>query len=158
MNIRPVSEPTEALLKLNNDHAKELSLLTEAAFGELLRESFYASCVNEADALLIAFDENAKYDNPNYRWFLERYKKFVYIDRVVTAAAARGRGYGRALYEDLFQKARKAGHEVVTCEINVLPPNPVSDAFHQSFGFEPIGQAELFGAEKTVRYWAKSLQ
>ncbi|TIP69850.1 MAG: GNAT family N-acetyltransferase, partial [Mesorhizobium sp.] len=72
---------------------------------------------------------------PNFLWFRERYPRFVYVDRVVVAGEARGRGHARRLYEDLFDHALRAGQTIVTCEVNAEPPNPASDAFHAALGF-----------------------
>lgn len=147
----------EALRKLNNDHARELSHADEDRFRLLLERSFFAAAVNEADAFLIAFDQNADYDSQNFLWFRERFLKFVYIDRVVTDAAARGLGHGAALYQALFEKARSAGHTLVVCEVNEYPPNPASDAFHARLGFVQAGSAELPDGGKRVRYFVKEL-
>ncbi|WP_035178712.1 MULTISPECIES: GNAT family N-acetyltransferase [Acidocella] len=145
-----------ALLTLNNEHAQELSAADEARFALLLERAFYAASINDSEALLIAFDQDADYDSPNFLWFKQRFLKFVYIDRVVTAKAARGRGHGVALYDALFQQARLAGHTIAVCEVNEDPPNPASDAFHARFGFSLAGQAKLPNG-KAVRYFVKTL-
>ena len=67
------------------------------------------SLVGVADALLLTFDQAADYDSPNFLWFRERYPAFVYVDRVVVADSARGRGLARALYDDLFAAALDGG-------------------------------------------------
>ena len=143
------------LLALNNTFAAELSFLTPEKAAQLVAQAFMAASVGEADALLLAFDQDAAYDNPNFAWFKLRFPRFVYVDRVVVAEAARGRGLARALYLALF--ARAAGYERVVCEINLDPPNPASDAFHAGLGFEAVGSAVLPGAGKTVRYFSKAL-
>ncbi len=142
---------------LNNDHAEELSYADADRFGLLLERSFFAAAINNTEAFLIAFDQNADYDSPNFLWFRDRFLKFVYIDRVVTAPAARGRGHAVALYDALFQAARKAGHTLAVCEVNVDPPNPASDAFHARLGFIAAGNATLPDGVKKVRYFARSL-
>jgi hypothetical protein len=38
----------------------------------------------------LAFDQHARYDSPNFLWFGARYPRFVYVDRIVVAASARG--------------------------------------------------------------------
>lgn len=156
-SLSAASPAFEALRKLNNDHARELSQADEDRFRLLLERSFFAAAINEADAFLIAFDQNADYDSPNFCWFRDRFLKFVYIDRVVTNAAARGRGHGAALYEALFQEARSAGHTLAVCEVNEHPPNPASDAFHARLGFVQVGRAALPDGGKTVRYFVKEL-
>jgi hypothetical protein len=143
----------EALLGLNNAHAVELSLLDAEGLERLVGEAFAARRAKPADALLIAFDQDAAYDSPNFLWFRERYERFVYVDRVVTAAAARGRGLAGRLYRDLVEQARAAGHRSIVCEVNSDPPNPGSEAFHRAFGFRPVGEARLANG-KTVTYLA----
>ena len=74
-----------ALLALNNEHARELSWADGARFRHLVAVAFFAERVGFADAFLIAFDQGANYDSPNFLWFRSRYSRFVYVDRVVTA-------------------------------------------------------------------------
>ena len=147
----------EALLALNNAHAVELSWLEPEKLAHLVAEAFVARRVGVADALLLTFDQGADYDSVNYLWFRERYPAFVYVDRVVVADSARGRGLARALYADLFAAAKAAGHERIVCEVNSDPPNPASDAFHAALGFQVVGTAEIHGGKKTVTYLERVL-
>ena len=151
--IPPEAEP--AVLALNNAHAAELSWLDREDLRRLLAQSFHARRIGEADAFLLALDQGADYDSPNYAWLRARFPRFVYVDRVAVAASARGRGHARTLYADLVRQAEAAGHTVVLCEVNQDPPNPASDALHASLGFSPIGTATIHGGRKTVRYLAR---
>ena len=155
--ISPGSALGNKLLALNNSHARELSWLEPERLDHLVREAFYARRIGDLDAFLIAFDQDARYDSPNFLWFRQRYPRFVYVDRIVTAASARGRGYAQQLYFDLFERAARASHERVACEINLSPPNPGSDAFHAALGFAEVGSAAIHGGAKTVRYLARAL-
>jgi predicted GNAT superfamily acetyltransferase len=155
--VSPGTTLSAALLALNNAHAQELSWLEPERLEHLVREAFYARRIGDLDAFLIAFDQDARYDSPNFLWFRQRYPRFVYVDRIVTAASARGRGYAQQLYFDLFEQAARAGHERVACEINLSPPNPGSDAFHAALGFAEVGSAAIHGGAKTVRYLARAL-
>lgn len=146
-----------ALLALNNAHALELSWLEPERFTKLVSEAFLARRAGVADALLLAFDQDADYDSVNFLWFRDRFDRFVYVDRVVVADAARGRGLARRLYDDLFAAARAAGHARIVCEVNSDPPNPASDAFHAALGFVPVGTAKIHGGEKTVTYLERVL-
>jgi predicted GNAT superfamily acetyltransferase len=146
-----------ALLTLNNAHAVELSWLEPERLAHLVAEAFVARRVGVADALLLTFDQAADYDSPNFVWFRERYPAFVYVDRVVVADGARGRGLARRLYDDLFAAAKAAGHERIVCEVNADPPNPASDAFHAALGFVPVGTAAIHGGKKTVTYLERVL-
>jgi predicted GNAT superfamily acetyltransferase len=102
-------------------------------------------------------DQDADYASPNFQWFRARYPRFVYVDRIVVAPSARGRGYARLLYRDLFEHALRAGHERVVCEVNSRPPNPESDGFHAALGFAEIGSANIHNGSKAVRYLLRAL-
>ena len=95
--------------------------------------------------------------NPNFNWFKEHRESFVYIDRIIVAASARGQGLARMLYGDLFGAAQQAGQDRVVCEVNIEPPNPASVAFHAAMGFAGVGQATIHNGTKTVRYFEKTL-
>jgi len=147
----------QALLALNNAHARELSWLEPARLQHLIEQAFLARRIGDLDAFLLAFDQDADYDSPNFRWFCARYPRFVYVDRIVVAASARGQGCARRLYRDLFEHATGAGHERVVCEVNSRPPNPASDAFHATLGFVEVGSASIHDDSKTVRYLSHTL-
>lgn len=156
--IQPIGSADRArVLALNNAHALETSFLDDAKLARMLDEAFLATRIGDVDAFLIVFDEKADYDSPNFEWFRARYPAFVYVDRIVTGPEARGKGYARALYQDLFEKAAARGHDRVVCEVNLDPPNPVSDAFHAALGFVDVGRQLLQGSGKTVRYLSKNI-
>ena len=148
---------TRALLALNTAFETELSPLDADRLRDLAAMAFAARRIGEAEALLIAFDQDAAYDSPNFLWFRRRFARFVYVDRIVVAAEARGRGHARRLYADLFALARGAGHDQIVCEVNAQPPNPGSDAFHAALGFRPVGAGAVPGRGKTVTYLRRSL-
>jgi predicted GNAT superfamily acetyltransferase len=143
---------SEALLALNNAYAQELSWLEPDRLRRLVGEAFLARRVGDVDAMLLTFDQDADYDSPNFLWFRSRFPRFVYVDRIVVAAHARGNGLARRLYLDLFEHARRAGHDRVVCEVNSEPPNPASDAFHADLGFNQVGKGLIHGGSKTVSY------
>jgi uncharacterized protein len=148
-----------AILSLNNTHAKETSALDDASLKTLLDMAFYARGIDRgATALLIALEYNAAYVSPNFMWFKASRESFVYIDRIIVSISARGQGIARVLYEDLLAAAKRAGHDRVVCEVNIEPPNPVSEAFHVAMGFEEVGQATIHNGTKTVRYFEKMLR
>ena len=141
-------------LDLNNRHATEFSLLTLDGLKQLAALARHAKWCPGETGFLIALDERADYPNPNFDWFRTRYAQFVYVDRVVVDEARRGQGLARRLYEDLFRTTDRA---LVVCEVNIMPPNPVSDAFHANLGFSAVGSALLPDRRKTVRYLCKRL-
>lgn len=88
---------------------------------------------------IIALTPDAPYTSPNFLWFRERYPSFLYVDRIAVAAPWRRQGLGRALYESTAEHARALGLPWVTCEVNLVPPNPESIDFHLRIGFERAG-------------------
>jgi uncharacterized protein len=147
----------ESILALSAFHEIETSPLTRDKLIQMRAEAFHSATEGGGrDGYLICFDQDADYNSVNFLWFKARYPRFVYIDRVVVAAHARGRGIARRFYEGLFDQARAAGHDHVVCEINLTPPNPGSLAFHAALGFTQVGQADL-GPNKRVSYQAFTL-
>ena len=140
------------ILALNNEHATELSWLDSGRLAALVSRAFHARCIGDAEAFLLALDERAEYDSPNFRWFRERYQSFGYVDRRAVASAARGRGHARRLYADLIGRTAASGRRIIGCEVNFEPPNPASDALHAALGFSEVGRAVIGGGSKTVRY------
>lgn len=155
--LSPAAE--QQILALNAAHEQETSPLDKAALHRLISGSWHLGLAGRdgQDGFLIALDEtHPDYTSPNYLWFKARYPRFVYIDRVIIAPAARGQGVARALYDAMFQRATAEGVPLIGCEVNSHPPNPASDAFHAALGFACIGEAALPGGVKQVRYLAVS--
>ncbi len=64
-----MSDATTGVLALDNAYATELSWLDPKRLNMLLDQAFYARRIGDAEAFLLAFDEQAAYDSPNYLWF-----------------------------------------------------------------------------------------
>ena len=156
--IQPITAAFEpAVLALNNEHAAELSLLGAKRLSHLLAQSFAGWRIGSLEAFMIGFDQDADYDSENFLWFRERFPRFAYDDRIAVARISRGRGHARRLCQHFFEAARQAGHSIVTAEVNSDPPNPASDAFHAALGFEVVGEAEIYGGERRVRYFSRRI-
>ena len=161
MNIRTASTADfPDLLRLNEESEHFLSPLTLARLEMLFHEAAYRRVV-ETDrkvvAFLLAFREGCTYDSPNYRWFIEHYGRFLYIDRVVVSESVQGRGVGKLLYDDIFTFARETDAQRLTCEFDIDPPNEVSRRFHERYGFNEVGTQAVAGGKKTVSLQAVSL-
>lgn len=155
--LRPIEDSDVPwILALNAENEEATSPLDAARLRLMLGDAFHARAAGASDGFIIPFDQSSAYRSENYLWFRERYPRFVYVDRVIVAASARRTGLARALYEHVFDAARRAGRQTVGGEVNVVPPNPASDAFHNSLGFVEVGRATL-GNGKTVRYLIKDL-
>ncbi len=142
-----------ALLALNAESVHFLSPLDAARLRRLHTQAAYHRVVEmqgRVAAFLLALREGADYDSPNYRWFAQRYPRFLYVDRVVVARAAQGQGLGAKLYDDIIAVAAASGVAQLTCEFDLDPPNPASARFHQRHGFHEVGTQWLGAGKKQV--------
>jgi predicted GNAT superfamily acetyltransferase len=146
-----------ALLRANNEVARETSLLAPERFDQMIAWASVATFIAPDKAFLLAFAHTDEFDGGHFKWFASRYDRYLYIDRIVVAEGERGRGHGRMLYEDLFTRAEGLGQDRIVCEVNRQPPNPQSEAFHAALGFEEVGRATINDGAKTVRYLARRL-
>jgi uncharacterized protein len=146
------------VLALNDAVSDMTSPLDAPRLRRLLDWASLAPGIVEADGSLLAFligmAPGSGYDSPNYRWFNDRMTSFAYVDRVVVAPAAQGRGLARRLYAAFADHADRRRLGPLVCEVNLTPPNPASDAFHAALGFSEAGRADL-GRDKSVRYLAR---
>lgn len=154
-NIMPAD--LAALLALNNAEAERVNALTEAGLKSLLASAFAARITTDGQGFLIAFDHATPPQGPNHAWFTARESYFAYVDRVVVAPAARGRGVARALYGDLARMALAEQTHLLVCEVNLDPPNPESMAFHETLGFTACGEATDRRNGKRVQYMRKAI-
>ena len=103
-----------------------------------------------AAGFVLALAPGAEYASENYRWFSTHVPGSLYVDRIVVAPDAHGRGLGRSLYAAVDDRARELGLGVVTCEVNLEPPNPQSLAFHERLGFQRVGEQATKGGSVVV--------
>jgi predicted GNAT superfamily acetyltransferase len=152
--IRDSSEADfAALLRLNLESEHFLSPLTLPRLQALHAQAWYRRVIclgGMVQGFLLALREGADYDSPNYQWFAAHYPEFLYVDRIVIGAAARGRRFGVLLYEDLIARAREGGCSRITCEFDIDPPNEASRRFHEHFGFHEVGRQRVAGGKKAV--------
>jgi uncharacterized protein len=158
MNVREMAAADwSAVLELNEASVRELSPLDEARLRSILGLAHAALVVErdgEVAAFAIAIAPGTAYDSANYRWFAERYERFLYLDRIAVGAAHRRHGLGALLYDAMEQTARPFGQMV--CDVNVEPRNDASLGFHAARGYEDIGRLE-HGGVKTVALMRKRL-
>jgi uncharacterized protein len=112
---------------------------------------------NQAAGFILVMKDHAAYENDNFHWFTLCYQSFLYVDRIVVGKDYQSRGIGLLLYEDLFSFARQAKIGIITCEININPPNEKSLAFHRKIGFQEIGSRFIDHKKKQVSMQAKLL-
>lgn len=146
-------EDFEEILRINAESVHFLSPLTQDRLKHLDEESAIHLVATEDEKVLgfcLAFREAADYDSINYLWFGEHYKKFLYIDRVVVDVNERKKGLGNRFYKEIFKRGKEIKVPIVTAEIDVSPPNPISLEFHKKFGFHEVGKQEVAEGTKVV--------
>lgn len=157
-DVRP--DDHAAVFRLNQSEVPHVGTLTPEKLVALAAQSIRFRVAEAADGrlagFLIAMDERSTYASPNYLWFRERYPRFVYVDRIAVDPAFRRAGLGRALYADIeaWVRGRAPG---VGCEVNLLPPNPGSMAFHARVGFAQVGTQEYEDGAKAVAMLLKPI-
>lgn len=159
--IRDVrSSDLENVLAINNSEVPHVSEISMDDLRTLREQSCYFR-VAEKDSkelmgFLLALDENAKYQSPNFLFFKAKYSHFVYIDRVALSKPFQGMGVGKRLYDDLLSEKNNST-PILSCEVNIRPPNPASMEFHRKLGFTEVATQETEAGKKTVSLLVKTL-
>jgi predicted GNAT superfamily acetyltransferase len=141
-----------AVLALNNSATPNVNELSDGEFAWITSHADYFRVAEDAaglTAFVIALRPGLAYWSLNYRWFADRGGSFIYLDRIVVDERARGTGVGRAMYDDLDRFAR-GRWPCITLEVNLMPPNPGSLAFHERLGFTQVGVRQEEGGTKAV--------
>jgi uncharacterized protein len=152
MHLRPARDADNAaILALNAASVDSLSPLDEAGLRRLRPIALRADVVEvdgEVAAFVLVLGPSSDYDSDNYRWFLQRFDDFCYLDRIVVGERWRRRGIGRMVYDAMEQVALT--HRRLTCEVNAEPPNHASLAFHAARGYVEVGRLDHGGGKVTA--------
>ena len=149
----------EDILALNQasvPHVSSLELSDIAWFASHASYFRVARVDDELAGFLIGLGPGLDYASPNYRYFCRRHDAFGYVDRVVIAAALRRSGVGSQLYDD-YAATLRGFVPVMTCEVNLRPPNAGSVAYHERHGFMRVATQETEGGSKEVALMEKRL-
>lgn len=153
-DIRPLAVgDLPAVRRLNAQNVPEVGPLDRD------REQFFLS--DDVTAWVVTLDgslggwfvgmfDGVAYASPNYRWFSREYDRFAYIDRIALAPDARGRGLADAIYDRWTQVAMDAGRTRLCAEVNTVPANPRSLAFHRRRGFLQVAEEAPYGGVERV--------
>lgn len=108
-------------------------------------------------ALLVGLNgPDTPYRSLNYEWFSERYERFLYVDRVVVDPLAYRLGVGRSFYTAFIDT--REDHTHLCAEVNTIPRNDRSLAFHDAMGFDDLGERSDQGSDHTVRMYSLPLR
>lgn len=130
------------MLALNERNVTALAPMDEARLRELegFADRFDVVEVDGAFAgFVVTFGPGTQYDSENYRWFADRYgDDFYYLDRIVLDDRFRRRGLGTFVYDEV-EAVAKSRHRLAL-EVNLVPRNDVSLAFHRGRGYVEVGR------------------
>jgi predicted GNAT superfamily acetyltransferase len=141
-DLRPLRETDIAdVLALNQANVTELSPLDEPGLQDLrkLADRFDVLDVEGGfGGFVVTFAPGAPYDSENYRWFSARHRRFYYLDRVVLHERYRRHGFGTFMYDEIERVAAPYGR--LALEVNLVPRNEPSLAFHERRGYVEVGR------------------
>ena len=135
----------DAALELNNANAPAVGEIDRTTLEFLIEHSLYAFAIGieTLHAFCITFAPGAPYTSVNYQWFSKKYSDFVYLDRIVVSKKMRNQTLGAKLYTAIEQRMLKDRcAPLLTCEVNLKPPNIGSIRFHDRIGFREVGQQD----------------
>jgi predicted GNAT superfamily acetyltransferase len=156
-DLRPLRDTDVAdVLGLNEANVSKLAAMDEAKLHEL-REIADRFDVLDLDGafggFVITFAAGAPYDSDNYRYFSGRHRRFYYLDRIVLHEQFRRQGFGGYVYDEIERVA--APYSRICLEVNLVPRNEPSLAFHARRGYVEVGR--LGDQEHLVSMLEKSL-
>ena len=141
--LRPLHDrDVEQVLALNHRNVEALAPMDADRLRLLTRWADRFDVLEEDGAFagfVITFAAGSAYDSENYRWFTERHAHgFYYLDRIVLHEDFRRRGLGGFVYDELEDVARRHGR--LALEVNLVPRNDASLAFHAARGYREVGR------------------
>lgn len=150
LEIVALNDP-QLLLELNNAAIPDINRL-DITRAEWLVQHVVTPGLARLDAqpagMIAVLSEDCGYASDYYRWFTDRYENFLYIDRVIVAPWARGRGIARRLYQEIERIAQERRMAIVA-DVYSEPPNVPSLNLHRAMGYQEIG-TQAFPAEQKV--------
>lgn len=148
----------EAVLALNEASVPHVNSLTLQDMQWFLENAPYFRLIrgDRLAGFLIGLGPGLDYGSLNYRYFCEKYEVFGYVDRVAVAAESQRLGIASRLYED-YAATLRGFAPVMTCEVNLRPPNEGSLVYHERHGFKRVATQETEGGSKLVALMEKRL-
>jgi hypothetical protein len=141
-DLRPLRDTDVAdVLALNEANVSKLAPMDEARLHELrtMADRFDVVDLDGAfGGFVVTFAAEAPYDSENYRWFSGRHRRFYYLDRIVLHEEHRRRGLGGFVYDEVERVA--APYSRLCLEVNLVPRNDASLAFHAARGYVEVGR------------------
>lgn len=140
--LRPLRDAdVPDVLALNEANVMMLAPLDEGELRRLqgLSDRFDVVDVEgEFAGFVVTMTAGGEYDSPYYRWFEEFIDGFYYLDRIVLSPRHRRLGLGGFVYDEMERAATPYGR--MCLEVNLIPRNDASLAFHASRGYVELGR------------------
>ena len=157
INVSNYSElELNAIFDLNQLNTPEVGSLESLDYlKKLIELSAYNLLVLKCEEIvgfIICMREGSTYGSENYKFFTQRLKKFLYVDRVVVDERHRRSGLGKAIYQDIFAYVNDKNLPIAL-EVNTEPVNQPSLKFHEKMGFEKVGSKDF--DDHSVAYFLK---
>jgi predicted GNAT superfamily acetyltransferase len=158
IQIREVTDDDfPQILKLNQGAVPQVNAVDLDALRWFEQEAAYFRVAKAGGGLagfLIAVAHDSGYASKYFRWFCERYDRFIYVDRVVVAESARGKRIAWRLFEDVERVAGERACPLVS-DVYSRPPNQISLAFHDKYGFLTVGAQQVDDGAREVAKFLK---
>ena len=152
------SEDLEAIRAINQENIPEVSDIESIErLRQLIEWSSHLIIVrgSEIVGFIILMQENQDYESLNYDFFNKKGEPFLYVDRVAIQENYQRKGLGKLIYNKVIEIGKKLDVNI-TCEVNTIPRNTPSLAFHAGFGFEEVGTKNY--GDHSVVYLTKFLR
>ena len=150
----------DKIIKINELSVPAVNSISRNKFEWFIKNSIYFKLIEsssyEIKGFLLALNQEINYESLNYKWFKQRNKKFVYVDRIAILDKFKRIGLGRMLYQDL-ETSVKSDYDIITCEYNLKPMNYESEKFHKSTGFMQVGELITDSGNKEVALMLKEI-
>ncbi|HJL79026.1 MAG TPA: GNAT family N-acetyltransferase, partial [Candidatus Marinimicrobia bacterium] len=115
INLRQYDESLfEFVLEANNMNKPKVGAVDKKKLQSLIDQTNYCKVAFYNDTpggFLLCLPEKISYDSKNYEWVSERYKNFIYIDRIAVIKDFQNKKLGTALYSDLVNYSKKEQYD-----------------------------------------------
>lgn len=155
---RIVKSDFDNVLELNASSVPHVNLIDAEQLQWFVEHAAFAATAKidgTFGGFMIGLRPGTRYGSENYRWFVESFEDFAYIDRIAVSPWARRRGVAEKLYQ-AFERSQP-GVPRLTCEVNIKPPNVASTDFHTRLGFRRVGSISSSDGSKQVALMEKPL-
>ena len=146
----------DQIWSINQENIPEVgSVANLERLNQLIDWSSHLLVIREQEiaGFIILMRENQDYDSLNYDFFNSQNYPFLYVDRIAIKEGHRRQGLGKMIYEKTIDIANDLNLPTC-CEVNTIPRNGPSLAFHDNFGFKEVGAKDY--DDHSVVYLKKS--